>query len=151
MSGRRWHPSCQQVHRQLGWGQWGTARGSCQHPSRNKHRMLAALDPYGHPVQSWRCFISGPAVHLGHPACPASAWGEPGAPAPPAYSKSSDHSGAETDPSHRNFCAQPLAEGLAFTAAEFCAGLSATGASCCKVPRARQLHSSSCGSAQPCL
>lgn len=35
-----------------------------------------------------------------HPACPASAQGEPGALAAPAYSKSSDHSASETDPSH---------------------------------------------------
>lgn len=55
----------------------------CQHPSIQKHRRLAALDPYGQMDTLCKAKVLHlrPAAHLGHPA---SAQGGPGALSPPA-------------------------------------------------------------------
>lgn len=73
-----------------------------QHPSRKKHRMLVALDVYGQmntlckakALHLWTC--SAPWAPCLPCQCPGRARG----PGSPSLSKSSNHSGSETDPSH---------------------------------------------------
>lgn len=69
----------------------------CQHPSIQKHRRLAAPDPYGQmdTRAKRRCFRTCSA-----PWAPCQCPGRARGPVSPSLSKSSDHSASETDPSH---------------------------------------------------
>lgn len=73
-----------------------------QHPSRKKHRMLVALDVYG----QMNTLCKAKALHLRTcsapwaPCLPCQCPGRARGPGSPSLSKSSNHSGSETDPSH---------------------------------------------------
>lgn len=83
----------------------GSARVSLPasiHPSIQKHRRLAALDPYGHTDTLCKAKV----LHLRTcsapwaPCLPCQCPGRARGPGSPSLSKSSDRSGSETDPSH---------------------------------------------------